>query len=90
MVEGEHQPKTVRQLRQERGWTQLELAWRLGVEQASVSLWESGRVVPRLRHQQRLAKVFGIEVTDIAFRAAEQVPRDKPQSRQTGPDEGLP
>ncbi len=69
--------KTIRQLRQEQGWTQLQLAWRLGVQQASVSLWESGRVVPRPATQQRLADLFGVWVGEIAFGQAEQAPQDR-------------
>ena len=37
MAEGERQPKTIRQLRQERGWSQEVLAERLGVSAAAVS-----------------------------------------------------
>ncbi len=60
-------PKTIRQLREERGWTQLDLALQLGVDVSTVSRWERGLAVPRRRRQQRLADLFGMGVSEIAF-----------------------
>ncbi len=59
--------KTIRQLRQARGWTQDQLARRLGVEQGAVSKWERGVAVPHPRTRKRLANVFGVELGEIAF-----------------------
>ena len=53
--------KTVRQLREERGWSQGELARRIGVEQGMVSTWEHGRR-PHFRYLLRLAEVFGASI----------------------------
>ncbi len=66
--------KTIRQLREERGWAQLDVALRLGVSAAAVSNWERGRTVPRLEHRRRLAQLFGVHVKDIA---AELAPQDR-------------
>ena len=33
-------PEQIKSLREKRGWTQLDLATRLGVEQSTVSRWE--------------------------------------------------
>ena len=75
MAEPAHQPKmTIRQLRQARGWSQPDLAQRLGVTQGAVSTWERGRGVPRPKYQQALADHFGVNVEDIAFGPAEQAP----------------
>ncbi len=63
-----NQPKkTVRQLREERGWSQRELATRLGVDRSVVSTWERGVYLPLPRTWQRLAEVFGVGVGEIAF-----------------------
>ncbi len=70
--------KTIRQLRQERGWSQLEVAVRVGVEQSAVSDWELGRRRPRPRRQQALADLFGISVEAITFGPAEQVSQERP------------
>lgn len=48
----------IRRARDEAGWTQSELAGRLGVSQATVSFWENGIEQPRLEHVIRLALEF--------------------------------
>lgn len=40
----------LRRYREVRGWSQGQLARRIGVTQATVSLWEAGRAAPRLEH----------------------------------------
>ncbi len=67
--------QTIRQLREELGWSQLDVAVRLRVSVASVSNWERGIRTPRWDHLRSLAQLFGINATDIA---AEQTPHDKP------------
>ena len=68
--------KTIRQLREERGWTQVRLAVRLGVAPDTVSHWERGVNRPRPGMQQGLAQLFGVHVTDMAFGPAEQESHD--------------
>ncbi len=70
--------KTIRQLRQERGWTQAELAERLGVSRDSISAWERGLTSPRFRTVLRLAQLFRVSITDIAFGPAGQEPQERP------------
>ena len=64
--------KTIRQLRQERGWSQPDLAQRLGVRPNAVANWERGRAMPSPSHRQALAHLFGVNVEAIAFGPAEQ------------------
>jgi len=52
--------KTIRALRQDRGWTQFELALRVGVQPQAVYLWESGRRMPQVSQMRRLGQLFGI------------------------------
>jgi transcriptional regulator with XRE-family HTH domain len=52
--------KTIRALRQERGWTQFELALRVGVQPQTVYLWERGRRLPQVPQLRRLGAVFGL------------------------------
>ncbi len=66
--------KTIRQLRQARGWTQEQVARRVGVAQGTVSQWEHGNRRPYRRNLQRLAELFGISVEDIALRPVAQQP----------------
>ena len=66
--------KTIRQLRQERGWTQQALAWRLGVNEGTLSLWERGIHLPQQANRLALADLFGVSVEAIAFGPAEPAP----------------
>ena len=66
--------KTIRQLRQARGWSQEVLAGRLRVSATTVARWEGGRV-PTPSQQQRLAAVFGLDVEAIAFGPGEPASR---------------
>ena len=50
--------KHLRQLREKCGWSQLDLALRLGVSQAAVSKWESGQVAPSETNRYRLLVLF--------------------------------
>ena len=59
--------KTIRQLRQEQGWTQFELALRVGVQPQSVYLWESGRRMPQAPQLRKLGQLFGICSDEIAL-----------------------
>ena len=69
--------KTIRQLREERGWSQLDLAVRLGASVGAVYKWERGQAVPHLLYRRRLAAFFGVSVEAIAFGPAEQVRQDR-------------
>ena len=59
--------KTIRQLRQERGWTQFELALRVGVQPQAVYLWESGRRTPQVPQLRKLGQLFGLCSDEIAL-----------------------
>lgn len=52
--------KTIRALRQERGWTQYELALKVGVHPQAVYLWESGRRTPQVTQMRKLGQIFGL------------------------------
>ncbi len=75
MAEPDRQPKkTIRQLRDERGWSQQEVAFALQVATYTLSVWERGRAVPGARKQQALARLFNVSVEEIAFGPAEPAP----------------
>lgn len=50
-------------LRTERGWTQKELAQRVGTRQANISRLENGLANPTFRFMQKLSEVFGVDLT---------------------------
>lgn len=57
----------LRQLRQERGMTQEEVAGQVGLTRQAVSGYEAGRTQPGLDILQRLADVYQVELTDIIY-----------------------
>src|ERR1035438_9942949 len=62
----------VRTKRRARGWTQAELAERLGLTNVTISRWEKGRVEPLLLFWQKFLEVTGSEARSpgVARRAA--------------------
>ena len=62
--------KTIRALRQEQGWTQFELALRVGVQPQAVYLWESGRRMPQVPQLRKLGELFGICSDEIVLEPA--------------------
>ncbi|MBR7081237.1 MAG: helix-turn-helix transcriptional regulator [Oscillospiraceae bacterium] len=50
----------IKVLREQRGYTQTELAKRLGITRASVNAWEMGISVPSTQYIVELAGIFNI------------------------------
>jgi putative transcriptional regulator len=61
----------LRDLRSERGWTQADLAERLGVSRQTVNALEVGRYDPSLPLAFRIARLFGKRIEQIFFDADE-------------------
>jgi putative transcriptional regulator len=59
--------KTIRELREERDWTQLELGNKLGVTPVTVYNWERGQHVPTAPQLRAIARAFGVSMDDIDF-----------------------
>lgn len=55
----------VRELRDERGWTQQQLADAVGVSRQSINSIERNRYVPSLELALAFARVFGVATDDI-------------------------
>lgn len=54
--------RSVRELREERGWSQTELARAAGMTQSAVARFEAGGTVPTLVVLERLARALGVEL----------------------------
>jgi len=63
--------QTIRELRTARGWSQLELAYRLGVTPSTVYTWEKGRAEPSASMLRKIATVFEVSMDDIAIPGAD-------------------
>lgn len=59
--------KNIRRLRKEKGWSQTELAKRIGSSYREVSRWETGRVVPGLETAARIAKALESSIDRLAI-----------------------
>ncbi|MFB4391880.1 MULTISPECIES: helix-turn-helix transcriptional regulator [unclassified Pseudomonas] len=55
----------IRALRAEHGWSQAELAERLGVSRQTVNAIETGRYDPSLPLAFTIARVFGLAIEQI-------------------------
>jgi putative transcriptional regulator len=55
----------LRVLRAERGWTQAEVAERVGVTRKTINTVEGGIFVPSTVLALRLAEAFGVRVEDV-------------------------
>jgi DNA-binding XRE family transcriptional regulator len=77
---------TIRALRRARGWSQYELALRIGVHPQAVYLWEGGRRIPQVPQKRKLGVLFGLCSDDIELIPPGDRPHDaepKPASHPT-------
>jgi len=54
-------------MRGERGWTQLELAIKLGVTPLTIQNWERGKYEPAASNLRQIAQTFGVSMDDITL-----------------------
>lgn len=54
--------KRIRQLREEKRWTQTDLARMMHVTPATVCRWESGQKFPEAKKIARLGDLFGVSM----------------------------
>lgn len=61
-------PARLRHYRENRGWSQRELAKRLGWKQPVIAFYESGTREPKIPQLEALAKVLRVSVLDLLGR----------------------
>ncbi len=59
--------RTIRQLREGKGETQLQVAIAVGVTPATVFNWERGKYEPKASQLRSLARHFGVSMDEIDF-----------------------
>ena len=64
--------RTIRELRNQHEWTQVELANRLGVTPSTVYNWERGNWEPRAVQLRQMATLFGVRMDEIKLLEAEK------------------
>ncbi len=57
----------LRQEREQRAWTQSEVAERIGTNQINVSRWETGITTPSPYYRQRLGELFGKNIQELGL-----------------------
>src|SRR5947209_16514268 len=57
----------LRQERERRGWTQNEVAERIGSTRVNISRWESGTIIPGPYYRQKLSDLFGKSIQELGF-----------------------
>lgn len=55
-----HLSEKIKALREQSGWTQAELARKLGLTRSSINSWEMGLSVPSTQYIVELAKLFKV------------------------------
>ena len=68
----------IKQLRKERGMTQIELANALGVSNGTVAMWETGKRKPSFDMLDRLSEVFDRRIDYILGATDDPLPASKP------------
>jgi len=66
-----------RERREKLGWTQEQLAERLGVDQGTVAHWELGTRQPRLASLQAWAEALGVPVAKLLAKPKNGEPQPK-------------
>jgi transcriptional regulator with XRE-family HTH domain len=62
--------EALRQAREKRGWTQVQLADRAGISQSLLARYESGEYLPGAENLVRVADALGIGVEKLMKRKA--------------------
>lgn len=59
--------QTIRELREERGWTRRYLSVILDVTEGTIRYWEVNGVEPKIAQQKRIIEAFGVRWEDIEW-----------------------
>lgn len=73
--------------RKRNGWSQEELAGKLGVSRQSVSKWESAQAMPDLKKILQLSEVFGVTTDYLMKDEIEAIPSDAAVTVDSGLEE---
>ncbi|MDT2767707.1 helix-turn-helix domain-containing protein [Globicatella sulfidifaciens] len=65
-------PEQISFYRNKMGWTQEQLAEKIGVSKQSVSNWETGLKSPRMKIISKLASLFNVNISDLVTSDTEE------------------
>ena len=75
--------------RKKNGWSQEELAEKLGVSRQSVSKWESAQAVPDLKKILQLSEIFGVSTDYLIKDEFEELPEQETAPVDNGLEETM-
>lgn len=55
----------LRKLREQKGWSQMDVAYQLGISQPAYNKWAAGQAKPTLPNLQKLAEIFEVDFLDL-------------------------
>lgn len=73
--------KTIAEYRQERGWTEYQLAERSGLPQSTISSWYRKDILPTIPSLNKIADAFGITLTQLLTQGQEPVTLTESQAK---------
>jgi transcriptional regulator with XRE-family HTH domain len=73
----------IKQLRQDKGWSQDELAFHATIDGRQISRYENGKVTPSVDVVVKLAKAFDVSVDHLLIDDAPKRPLHEPASKLT-------
>src|SRR5437588_1694117 len=80
----------LRQEREQRAWTQSEVAERIGTTQINISRWENCITIPSPYYRQKLAELFGKSIQELGFISGSNEERTKEVSTSVALDSHTP
>lgn len=83
-------PGRLRELREQIGLTQQELAERVGVQRDAVARWEAGRREPSWSNVLALAAALGVDCMAFNEAPAKAPERGRGRPRKVAPEEARP
>jgi transcriptional regulator with XRE-family HTH domain len=65
----------IKQLRQEKNWSQAQLGEKMGIHQKQISAYERGRNIPSTEVLIKIADIFDVSLDFLAFEAQGKPPK---------------
>ena len=65
-------PNTIREWREARNFTQVQVAHHIGVARSTVIRWENGETIPYEYHLEKLCELFGVTASQLGFSLSDE------------------
>jgi tetratricopeptide (TPR) repeat protein/transcriptional regulator with XRE-family HTH domain len=77
----------LKRAREQRNWTQVQVATKIGMQPDTVGKWERGVDTPSLYARQKLCELFGMSAAELGLGQGREEPADAQRSRPLGQKE---